>query len=517
MFKFLIALILLAGSSLFVTEVFALEIELQKESDRIIEAKGWLQPEQHSLKEHLQIIIDQREFKNRISIVLMSENPADIQLPDNIEAISSNPKIFSMIITNEFACAPTRIDKACVIIEIEREGLGDNLTEMKKNAREISDKIVADGIIVFAPEFYSLTFQPKGGLSGVELDRLGPKGEVARVVYTIHLQSTGQLFDALTTVLLSNDIRTSGGFYDIAEKLSENYFSEFAVVVTPLENGMLRELHISLLCSNEIRELVNCERLYNALTPGVQEGSIDEQIARGYVSPLDFIQVENISRSKIFSSEFLPLNSVIQVLIYSEDDLQVKSVNSNVIEDLRGLSDIQESGWFFISKSGQNIDARYIFGQESSVSKNDLAFSIGSYSENDIGIKEVEYSGDGGGCLIATAAFGSELSPQVQFLREIRDNTVLQTESGSAFMAGFNQFYYSFSPTIADYERENPTFKEAVKLTLTPMLTSLTLLHYADIDSESEMIGYGIGVMLLNIGMYFVAPAVLIMMIRKRI
>jgi hypothetical protein len=122
-----------------------------------------------------------------------------------------------------------------------------------------------------------------------------------------------------------------------------------------------------------------------------------------------------------------------------------------------------------------------------------------------------------GGCLIATAAFGSEMAPQVQFLREIRDNTVLQTESGSAFMTGFNQFYYSFSPTIADYERENPAFKEAVKLTLTPLLTSLTLLQYADIDSESEMLGYGIGVILLNIGMYFVVPAVLIMKVRKKI
>ena len=122
-----------------------------------------------------------------------------------------------------------------------------------------------------------------------------------------------------------------------------------------------------------------------------------------------------------------------------------------------------------------------------------------------------------GGCLIATASYGSELAPQVQQLRELRDNTVLQTESGSAFMAGFNQFYYSFSPTIADYERENPAFKEAVKLTLTPLLTSLTLLQYADIDSESEMLGYGIGIILLNIGMYFVAPVVLIMNVRKRI
>ena len=123
----------------------------------------------------------------------------------------------------------------------------------------------------------------------------------------------------------------------------------------------------------------------------------------------------------------------------------------------------------------------------------------------------------GGGCLIATAAFGSELAPQVQLLRELRDNTVLQTESGTSFMTGFNQFYYSFSPAIADYERENPAFKEAVKITLTPLLASLTLLQYADIDSESEMLGYGIGVILLNIGMYFVAPAVLLSVCIRKI
>jgi len=122
----------------------------------------------------------------------------------------------------------------------------------------------------------------------------------------------------------------------------------------------------------------------------------------------------------------------------------------------------------------------------------------------------------GGGCLIATAAFGSEMAPQVQFLREIRDSTVLQTQSGSAFMTGFNQFYYSFSPAIADYERENVVFKEAVKITITPMLTSLAILNYVDIDSEEEMLGYGIGIILLNIGMYFVAPAVVIFKIRNR-
>jgi peptidyl-prolyl cis-trans isomerase B (cyclophilin B) len=84
-------------------------------------------------------------------------------------------------------------------------------------------------------------------------------------------------------------------------------------------------------------------------------------------------------------------------------------------------------------------------------------------------------------------------------------------------MNGFNQFYYSFSPQIADYERENPVFKEAVKATLTPLLTSLTLLNYVEIDTEEEMLGYGIGIILLNVGMYFVVPAILVISIKNKL
>ena len=123
---------------------------------------------------------------------------------------------------------------------------------------------------------------------------------------------------------------------------------------------------------------------------------------------------------------------------------------------------------------------------------------------------------EGGGCLIATAAFDSEMAPQIQFLREIRDNTVMNTQSGTTFMTGFNQFYYSFSPYVADYQRENSVFKEAVKVTLTPLLTSLTLLNHVEIDSEGEMLGYGLSIILLNVGMYFVAPASLILVIKRR-
>ena len=115
---------------------------------------------------------------------------------------------------------------------------------------------------------------------------------------------------------------------------------------------------------------------------------------------------------------------------------------------------------------------------------------------------------DGGGCLVATAAFGSELAPQVQKLREIRDGTLLTTNSGTTFMTGFNQMYYLFSPTIADLEREIPIFRELTRAYITPLLSSLFIMEHA--DSESKVLGYGIGVILLNLGMYVGLPVTII-------
>jgi len=124
-------------------------------------------------------------------------------------------------------------------------------------------------------------------------------------------------------------------------------------------------------------------------------------------------------------------------------------------------------------------------------------------------IKTSEPEANGGGCLIATAAYGTELAPQVQFLREIRDNTVMSTASGTAFMTGFNQLYYSFSPIIADMERENPMFQEVVRAFITPMVSTLSIMTLAEDGSEVEVLGLGISVIALNLGMYIAAPALI--------
>jgi len=156
------------------------------------------------------------------------------------------------------------------------------------------------------------------------------------------------------------------------------------------------------------------------------------------------------------------------------------------------------------------IQSQKIMAQESTEEQ------LGEVTINGNCVSSFTTSPGGGGCLIATATFGSELAPQVQQLRELRDSKLLQTNSGLAFMELFNQFYYSFSPTVADLERENPVFKEAVRLTITPLLTSLSLLNYVDMDSEVEVLGYGISLILLNVGMYFVAPIMVIAKIRSK-
>ena len=93
----------------------------------------------------------------------------------------------------------------------------------------------------------------------------------------------------------------------------------------------------------------------------------------------------------------------------------------------------------------------------------------------------------------------------------------MSTSSGTAFMESFNQFYYSFSPYIADMERENPIFKEAVGVFITPMISTLSIMTLAEDGSEVEVLGLGISVIALNLGMYIAAPAVVGFTIHRKI
>jgi len=193
-------------------------------------------------------------------------------------------------------------------------------------------------------------------------------------------------------------------------------------------------------------------------------------------------QIEAIGN---FEVDDLPLKiKFLEVMILSEQKSYTFAYSNSVDNFDKHTSQFQES-----------LDSFKILSQESSI-----------MAEGD--------PDEGGGCLIATATYGSEMSTEVQQLRELRDSQLLNTESGTAFMGAFNDIYYSFSPVIADYERENPYFKEAIKIAITPMISSLSLMENA--NSESEVLGLGLSVIALNLGMYIALPAIVVIGIKKR-
>ncbi len=112
------------------------------------------------------------------------------------------------------------------------------------------------------------------------------------------------------------------------------------------------------------------------------------------------------------------------------------------------------------------------------------------------------------GCLIATAAFGSELTPQVQYLRNFRDNYIMSTASGSAFMNAFNSVYYSFSPQVADYERKQPWLQATVKAGLYPLFGILMASEsvYSAVGGEAGAALAG-AIASSLIGAVYLAPA----------
>lgn len=125
----------------------------------------------------------------------------------------------------------------------------------------------------------------------------------------------------------------------------------------------------------------------------------------------------------------------------------------------------------FPTAGSYSVEAQKINGENESAKINVVVLQGNNTSTtNNTGpAAQPQQSTKPSGCLIATAAFGSELTPQVQFLRGFRDDYVLKSLTGSSFINTFNTIYYSFSPQVADYEREQPWLQTTVKAALYPL------------------------------------------------
>jgi len=123
-------------------------------------------------------------------------------------------------------------------------------------------------------------------------------------------------------------------------------------------------------------------------------------------------------------------------------------------------------------------------------------------------------------CIIATATYGSELAPEVYFLRLFRDRSVQTTFAGSQFMNVFNAWYYSFSPTVAEYVRSNLLLRSLVKAVLYPLIGILHTAQWVytalSFNPELAIVAAGILASSLIGVVYFAPPTLLVLSLARR-
>lgn len=103
------------------------------------------------------------------------------------------------------------------------------------------------------------------------------------------------------------------------------------------------------------------------------------------------------------------------------------------------------------------------------------------------------------------AAYGA-LSPEVEMIHDVRDNKLMSTEFGQDFMSSFDSVYFTFAQTVANWQYENPVFKESVRVFITPAITILSLMTLAEEGSEFHAWSLMSAVIALNLGLYVVGP-----------
>ena len=322
------------------------------------------QPRLATFHETAQVVIDQK-FQNQTSssITVLSTSNQEIRVPIELdEKIRSMKNVTAVVITNEDKCVLGVIDKACVLINISKDGFAGGITEAQEKGKEIGNALINDINKAFNidAEFHSVFIHVKDKLNK-ELNTTGiisGRGTVS-AVYTFSKYDSSFLYEGLSAVLIPREIRDSGGFLDVAKKIAGEPMSSVTFSIIPKTGSSLYELQVS------------------------RDQNITDKITT--IDTLQFFGVEKLERSKYFSSGFFPLNSLVQVVVLSKEPMKIINHGSQIIPTIEKdgetyPSDLTKNGWLFDPDSGEQIVGKYLFGQTVDVTDRDLKFTIDNLS-----------------------------------------------------------------------------------------------------------------------------------------
>ncbi len=326
-----------------------------------------------TFQEIAQIIIDKSISQNvTASITLQSTSIQEIKIPAELEKeIREDKRVKSIILTNQEKCILGVIDQSCIMINVERNPEDKGIIAIQDGTKEIAELYI-DGInqafdtdakfhsvYVHTNDEANVALETSGVVSG--------RGMVS-AVYTMPMEDTSSMYEKISAILVHKIIRDGGGFYDVAKNLSHDENSKMTFSLIPLESKSLLQLKLSVDYPNKATTITK-------------------------ISPLELLKVENLKRSDYFSSGFYPLNSIIQVVILSSENTNVSNIKGNIIptqiiDDEKIPTDITKEGWIFDPEEGQRIQGKYIFGEKTTVNKEELKFSLGG---TQLQVEKVEF------------------------------------------------------------------------------------------------------------------------------
>ncbi|RCL31732.1 MAG: hypothetical protein DBX08_03595 [Nitrosopumilus sp.] len=317
-----------------------------------------------TFQESAQVIIDEKISQTNIaSITLLSTNIQEIKIPVELESkIRENTRIQAIVITNENNCVLGVTDQSCILINIERNPEDKGIIAIQDSSREIGESFVDEINQAFDTnaEFFQVYIHTNAETNSA-LDTSGIVSGTGTIsaVLTMPMEDTYSMYEKLSSMLITSEIRENGGFYNIGKNLSTDENAKMSFSIIPTESKSLLQLRVSTT------------------------SPIENQIESGTeINPLEFFNINEITRSNYFSDGNYPLNSLFQIIILSDEENNVSDVKGNIIptQNIDGIempTEFTTEGWIFDPRKGEQIQGKFIFGERDSIDDEELQFSLG--------------------------------------------------------------------------------------------------------------------------------------------
>lgn len=318
-----------------------------------------------TFQEMAQIVIDTSVSNNvTASITLQSTSNQEIKIPSELEKrILDNEKIIALVVTNEESCILGVFEDSCILINVQRDESWEGIIETQDETKRIGLQYIDEINEFFDTNAqYHSSFLHHRDEVNVELGTSGVISgrDTVSSVFTMPMEATDSMYEKLSALLLPQLIRESGGFYDVAKKLSTKDNAKMTFSMIPQGTGALYQLKLSVDYPDA--DAINSE-----------------------IRLLEFLKTKKIQRSDYFSQGFYPLNSLVQVVVLGDD--AIAKTNPGFIDtELRNgvlvPTNLSQWGWVPDQNSENMKEIVFLFGQEASASENELKITLASAQDN---------------------------------------------------------------------------------------------------------------------------------------